>query len=606
MRMRSALMRRTLVARTTIDRISIAIIAVAIVAGVALRVYSLGTVPLGLHPDEACDGYDAYSLWMTGRDHHGNFLPLAMQGFNDYRMPLFQYSIVPLVAAFGLKTSVVRFGAALWGIADLLAVTAIAALMLGLPGAAAASLLYALSPWQLAFSRHGQELSAASATVSLAMLAFFMWLRFRKDRWLFASAILFGLSLYAYSLNKAVTPLLIAMLAMVYQEEIRAAAKPAMIAVAIVVALAAPQAILFVTHSAEMGARFGQTSIASYKCPTCNEPSMLEDLENMSGSLLGYFTPSFLFVDGDRGDHWTLLHPPGFGQLLPEQAILVALGLLALRASRRKATTPSTRSKRGGSRARHRVEIRPRRERGRKDFAIVVVAWLILGVVPAALVIPLAAFQPEPGKLIPTAWLLIEHSLPSVPLTPSLLMSHPDSRHALFEMVPWTLLSALGLVTLLEMEAVRFSLRVAAAGLLLCGIVFHAAKFARFYFGEYPTLAAPYFQYGLERVVDAIAPSAASGDPIVLTARINQPYIYVLFYEGYSPAEFQRNPVWQPNRLFGPVLRFSNYVFVLPGEAYPAIARGTFVFSSKEDLPAAPQESIDYPDGQLAFSILRK
>ncbi len=424
---------------------------VAIVAGIALRVCRLGTVPLGLHPDEACDGYDAYSIWMTGRDHHGNFLPLAMQGFNDYRMPLFQYSIVPLVAAFGLKTSVVRFGAALWGIADLLAVTAIAALMLGLPGAAAASLLYALSPWHLAFSRHGQELSVASATVSLAMLAFFVWLRFRKDRWLFASAILFGLSLYAYSLNKAVTPLLIAMLAIVYWDEIRTAAKPALIAVAIVIALAAPQAILFITHSAEMGARFMQTSIASYKCPTCDEPSLLEDLENMSGSMLGYFTPSFLFVDGDRGDHWTLLHPPGFGQLLPEQAILVAVALLALLAPRRKASVPS---KRGRSRARHRVESHPRRERGRKDFAIVMVAWLILGALPAAAVVPLGAFQPEPGKLIPTAWLLMEHPLGGVPLSPSLLMSHPDSRHALFEMVPWTLLSALGFVTLLDFEAV--------------------------------------------------------------------------------------------------------------------------------------------------------
>ncbi len=576
---------------------------VAIVAGIALRVCRLGTVPLGLHPDEACDGYDAYSIWMTGRDHHGNFLPLAMQGFNDYRMPLFQYSIVPLVAAFGLKTSVVRFGAALWGIADLLAVTAIAALMLGLPGAAAASLLYALSPWHLAFSRHGQELSVASATVSLAMLAFFVWLRFRKDRWLFASAILFGLSLYAYSLNKAVTPLLIAMLAIVYWDEIRTAAKPALIAVAIVIALAAPQAILFITHSAEMGARFMQTSIASYKCPTCDEPSLLEDLENMSGSMLGYFTPSFLFVDGDRGDHWTLLHPPGFGQLLPEQAILVAVALLALLAPRRKASVPS---KRGRSRARHRVESHPRRERGRKDFAIVMVAWLILGALPAAAVVPLGAFQPEPGKLIPTAWLLMEHPLGGVPLSPSLLMSHPDSRHALFEMVPWTLLSALGFVTLLEFEAVRFPLRAAAAGLLLCGIVFHGAKFARCYFGEYPTLAAPYFQYGLERVVGAIEPLTASGDPIVITARINQPYIYVLFYERYSPAEFQRSQVWQPNQLFGPVLRFSNYIFVFPQQLYSAMARGTFVFSSMEDLPAPPRESIHYPDGRPAFSILSK
>ena len=99
-----------------LNRISIAIVAIAIVAGAALRTARLGTVPLGLHPDEACEGYDAYSILETGRDHRGHFMPLAMESFHDYRMPLFQYSLVPLVAAFGLKVWVIRLGAALWGI----------------------------------------------------------------------------------------------------------------------------------------------------------------------------------------------------------------------------------------------------------------------------------------------------------------------------------------------------------------------------------------------------------------------------------------------------------------------------------------------------------
>jgi hypothetical protein len=139
-------------------------------------------VPPGLHPDEACEGYDAYSILETGRDHRGHFLPLAMESFHDYRMPLFQYSLVPLVAAFGLKVSVIRLGAALWGILDLIAVTAIALLTLGPPGAAAASLLYALGPWPLEQSRIVQEMTIASATVSLALPGFFLWLRYRNDR----------------------------------------------------------------------------------------------------------------------------------------------------------------------------------------------------------------------------------------------------------------------------------------------------------------------------------------------------------------------------------------------------------------------------------------
>ena len=101
--------------RNLVKTLSAVVIAVALLAGAGLRVARLGSVPLGLAQDEAVDGYDAYSILKTGRDHHGNFMPIVMQGFNDYRMPLFQYSLVPLVWMLGLKTEVVRLGAGIWG-----------------------------------------------------------------------------------------------------------------------------------------------------------------------------------------------------------------------------------------------------------------------------------------------------------------------------------------------------------------------------------------------------------------------------------------------------------------------------------------------------------
>jgi hypothetical protein len=98
-----------------VKTLSIAVIAIAVLTGASLRVARLGSVPLGLAQDEAVDGYDAYSILKTGRDHHGNFMPIVMQGFNDYRMPLFQYSLVPMVWMLGVQTEVVRLGAAIWG-----------------------------------------------------------------------------------------------------------------------------------------------------------------------------------------------------------------------------------------------------------------------------------------------------------------------------------------------------------------------------------------------------------------------------------------------------------------------------------------------------------
>ena len=70
----------------------------ALMAGVGLRVVGLDRVPPGLYADEARNGYDAYSILLTGRDHHGNFLPLVFQGFNDNHMPLFDGTSNMLVA----------------------------------------------------------------------------------------------------------------------------------------------------------------------------------------------------------------------------------------------------------------------------------------------------------------------------------------------------------------------------------------------------------------------------------------------------------------------------------------------------------------------------
>ena len=137
-------------------RLSLILLSTALIAGVWLRVTHLDQVPPGLYCDEACNGYDAYSILKTGRDHHGNFLPILVQGFNDYRRPLFDYSLVPLVATFGLKISVVRLGAALWGIVDIIAAVTLAWYLLGLPGAAVTAMLLAIRP-VIAADRYGIE-----------------------------------------------------------------------------------------------------------------------------------------------------------------------------------------------------------------------------------------------------------------------------------------------------------------------------------------------------------------------------------------------------------------------------------------------------------------
>ena len=319
------------------------VIVLALAFGVGVRVFRLDSVPPGFHQDEACVGYDAYSILKTGRDHHGHFLPLNEQAFNDYRRPLLTYSLIPLIEVLGLKVSTVRLGAALWGISDLVAITALAGLMLGWPGAAAAAVFAAVSPWDMSFSRVAVQGGSAAATVSIATLFFWRWRKGRQGIWLYLSAFVFGLSLYSYTVADAFTPLFLAFLALLYWREFRDSAAQSLRAAALFVLLAIPLAASFVMYSAQLNAHFNELSLlTTTSCAGCTITPLSVRLATSAAGLAGYFTPSFLFVHGDLGDHWTLMHVPGFGQLLPEQAPLIALALFALVVGRRRKTALSS------------------------------------------------------------------------------------------------------------------------------------------------------------------------------------------------------------------------------------------------------------------------
>lgn len=58
--------------------------------------------PPGFNADEAAFGYNAYSIFKTGKDEYGTFFPLRLKSFGDYKMPVYSYLDAPIVGIFGL------------------------------------------------------------------------------------------------------------------------------------------------------------------------------------------------------------------------------------------------------------------------------------------------------------------------------------------------------------------------------------------------------------------------------------------------------------------------------------------------------------------------
>jgi hypothetical protein len=345
----------------------------------------------------------------------------------------------------------------------------------------------------------------------------------------------------------------------------------------------------------EMQSRYNQMSLFHYMatCPGCSPEaaatqadSTAAKVENFAANWAGYFTPSFLFVRGDRGDHWSLLHPPGFGQLLPEQAPLIAIAMLALLSARRRRAV------------------------------VAMLAWVALAAVPAAMTVPSGAWQPEPGLQLPTPFVFMaDKHVPDVPITPAILFEHPESRRDALAMTPWTVLSAVGFVVLMDLT-VSLSIPLSAlAGFaavgLAAGTIFHGARFVRAYFRDYPVEAAPYFQYGMEEAIAETHKLGADGRPVFITNRMEMPYIYVLFFERYPPEVFQREPVEYVNgergsSLYAGVAQFDRYRFGSPEWAYRMMPNGVFVFPGEQEEAGTPAAEVRYPDGKVAYKIFVK
>lgn len=70
--------------------------------------YNRVAAPPCFNADEAAFSYNAYSLFKTGKDEYGTFLPQRLKSFGDYKLPLYSYLSVPFVGIFGLNETSAR------------------------------------------------------------------------------------------------------------------------------------------------------------------------------------------------------------------------------------------------------------------------------------------------------------------------------------------------------------------------------------------------------------------------------------------------------------------------------------------------------------------
>ena len=515
------------------------LVAVLLLA-LALRLVDVERTPPPLNVDEAVNAYDAYALLKTGRDQWGRLWPITMRAFNDYRRPATIYSAIPFMALFGLTIFGIRAMAAFWGWLTVLFTYRLARDMFGKRTGLAAALMLALSPWHIHFSRLGVEVSGPMLCAIVAGLDFgWRWHTMQHARWLYASGITLTLALYTYTTAQAFVPLLLLVIGVLFWRELWAQRRVVLMVGLLMIMIAAPLAIAILRNPSSWN-RLNAISVLSD--PNARGWSTIQKWRAVLQQWRGHFTPAYLFLIGDAQP---IHHPPGSGQLYWLDMLLIPMGLIAL------------------------IALTRRDRRG----ALLLLAWLALGPIPAALT------RQDMGSA--------------------------NAMRGIAGLPAWAILSGLGLAWVAELNAKK--IRAGLVGLLLGVLAWNVTLVQTAYFTTYPHNHARDFEYGIREALAYVQTHADADTPIVLTNWISQPHIFAVFFTQYDPHNFQQTHAPYGDRLSTKLTAWGDrYQMGDVDQLYAALDHGWFITRPHMLPDVTPEWVITHPDGSEAFKVVKK
>lgn len=474
------------------------------------RFYQLGSIPLSPDWDEAALGYNAYSILKTGKDEYGNFLPLSIRSFDDYKPPLYTYLTVPSVALFGLNTWSTRLPSAIMG---MLAVIGVYFLVLELfrtksdekisvrqladkfqirDGIAlVSSFLLAISPWHIQFSRIAFEANSGVTLNIWAVTCFLIGLR--KKSLLFVSAFLFGLGMYAYHSQRVFLPLLVVSLLIIYRKSLFGKdQRKTMIGFLVIGMLTVLPLIPVLFNKTAMLRLRGTSSFTDQTGLLSRNITKLEDdkkrrdivgelLDNrrfvfaktIVSGYLSHFSLKWLFLTGDNPRH----HAPDMGLMYFIELPFLLYGLVHLLKTRRN----------------------------------------------------------EPGTKLLFSWLLV------APVAAAPTTGLPHAIRTLVFLPVFQIITAVGLYQCFCWMVQNKKQTIFRCALFVIFIALYIATIA-YYFGMYFLVMnreySEYWQYGYKEAVAYTESVKNNYDTVVVSTGLEQSYMFYLFYTKFDPVKY--------------------------------------------------------------------
>jgi len=495
---------------------------IVIVFGLSLRTLFLNVVPPSLNEDEAALGYNAFSLLKTGADEHGRFLPLALESFGDWKLPVYSYVDTIFVVFMGLSEVSVRLPSILSGVLGIGLIYFITQKLFKQKFISLTSaIFYAVSPWSIYFSRAAYEVNLATTFFLVAIYCFLEAVeRKQGKKWLLLiSGLFFGLPLLTYHSYIVFSPLFFIFLGVFFWNKLGKQFIYTLIPFLLFL-------ILFLLSTISGGeSKISTTSIftnkniiynrvENFKKDTLSNPPFIDKIHTkylgtsyqFLQNYVNSFSPTFLF---DRGGEKLVHNLDGFGNIYLIDALFLFVGFAGMFFKREK-------------------------------YIPVILAWLILAPIPS-----------------------------------SLTLDSPNSTR-LFNIMPlFIITSSYGAWTLLGFYKSTLGkiLLTCVTGAFILNVIF----FFDLYFIHFGYHRAIFWHYGYKEAV--ILSSLNPKTPVVMRGPENFPYIYFLFYNRYDPVRFKQEVQYYPTTSegFKYVKRFGRFSFVNKIQDVPEVSGTLYI-----------------------------
>lgn len=465
-----------------------------------LRFYQIDQIPASLYYDEVDYGYQARSLIETRKDYKGSWSPFYVHSFNDIRLPIPAYLTVLTTLLFKTPELQVRMPFVLAGTA---VVVLSFLITLGWTKkfwpAFFVAAVFAISPWQIQFSRFSHEAMVMALFYMGGLFTFYKSIHLKKYTLLVLSIILFSLSVYTQRTMSFFIPITLVILFILYYKDLlRYGLKKSFLS--ILASLVIISSFLAATTiKAPDIPRINQLSITAdktipiwvqrnreidsgdYTDSSLGKKAVwysyffhskpLSFLESFAKNYLQTFSTEFLLIDGDPNRRHSV---GGVGEILFIDILGLIFGLIFLGKNLKQ-----------------------------NHFKFILF-WFLLSPIPASLTVDGA-----------------RHA----------------SRLFIFS-APLLIIIGLGWWHVVEtMKKFKFS-----KILLLLIFTLYALQFTFFlhrYFVHYPIESARYFGYGVKQAMQKISQIEQNYKKVVMVPDYEPPMIYYLFWSDTRPEHLQ-------------------------------------------------------------------